>query len=266
MFGSNNKFEKQRKKRVRRVVAAAPVKSKIYTYYHTPLVALADRNLKQPINHSTPKFGSDGQQAINISAPGSDRLDDSLAQTIFATLKQGTSQVRVTARQRKEIVQFYKSRNYQPLWTDMDGVSDRATDLIKTLAAADLEGLDSHDYLPPVMKSFNNDFTDIESDVSAMARLDLGLTAMALRYGENAVRGRIVPNRLSSYHDLNPPGINRKKTLQTLAVTRTPGKYLLSLQPANNAYKALRKELAKYINSSPEKKLPPIASGKPHPC
>ena len=262
LFGSDKKLEKQRKNRVRRIRAAAPVKSKIYTYYHTPLVALADRNLKQPTSQSAPKFGSEGQQVVNLSAPGQNRLDDSLAQTIFETLKQGTSQIRVTARQRKELVQFYKARNYQPLWTDMDGVKERAKELLKTLAAAELEGLDPHDYLPPVLKSFDTDFSDIETDISALARLDLGLTAMALRYGEHAVRGRITPNRLSGYHDLSPPAINRKKTLQELATTQNPGKYLLSLQPQNRAYKALKKELAKYIGGKPEKKLPVIASGK----
>ena len=44
----------------------------------------------------------------------------------------------------------------------------------------------------------------MRGDVGRLAKLDIAITAMALRYAEHLYSGRIIPKRLSGYYDLEP--------------------------------------------------------------
>ena len=237
-------------------------KSLVYRYRAVALVRLGDSRLKQPLNQTIPLFsGKTPKGTTPVSnLVGTSKLDDSLAQTIFDTLKTSGLSTKVTGKQKKAIIAFYKSRNFKSVWTDMDGVLPKARLLLAFLAQADDEGMNSADYLPAGLAGFHDDLNHVESDLDLLARLDINLTAMAVRYGQHASGGRIIPNRLSGYHDLAPPKKSGGKILTAIAKTDTPGKYLASLQPQHKSYTAFKQALAALTpNETPE--TPHIGTG-----
>jgi L,D-transpeptidase YcbB len=211
--------------------ARAPV---IYTYRADPLVALADADLTRGESQSSRWRQARGQ-----------------SQAVFEALKTGSSGVRVTEQQRDDIIAFYRERDFAPIWTSERGQTPGAADLLEVLAEADSHGLAPEDYLPS---------DTLSSDADRLTRLELALTAAGLRYAMHASGGRIIPDRLSAYHDLTPPTVDGKAALARLAGEASPGAYLASLHPVHPAYEALRRELAE-LRSSDERDELPIAEG-----
>ena len=253
------------KKKIRLVVSNAKksTTSQVYTYRGDRLVPLVDSRLKQPLNRTLPLFAAKAPQGFDpvSNITGGDKLDDSLAQTIFDLLKSGGISTRVTSRQRQAIINFYKARNFKSVWTEMDGVLPTAKKLLSYLSKADEEGLRSSDYLPSGLTGFNDDLAETESDLDLLARFDITLTAMAVRYGQHASGGRIIPNRLSGYHDLAPPTVSGAKILTSLAKTDNPQEYLASLHPRQKSYQAFKRALAALDGGSKEKQYAPIPTG-----
>ena len=209
--------------------AKAPV---IYTYRADPLVALADADLTRGES-----------QSLRRRPVGQ-------AQAVFEALKTGSSGVRVTEQQRDDIIAFYRERDFAPVWTSERGPTPRAADLLDELAEADKHGLEPEDYRP----------SDTVSADAQLTRLELALTAAALRYAKHASGGRIIPDRLSAYHDLKPPTVDGQEALKRLADEASPGAYLASLHPVHPAYEALRRELAD-LASRDDRNEVPIAEG-----
>jgi murein L,D-transpeptidase YcbB/YkuD len=178
-----------------------------------------------------------------LPAAGARKLDDSLAQTIFDTLKSGAAQVHVTKTQRQAIIDVYKERGFKGIWTSMDGFETKALSVLAVLNTAAAEGFDAADYRMPVVDDMGSPGA-VETDLSAIARFDIEMTALAVRYAQNASGGTIVPNRLSGYHDLRPPRVSAKVALNKLVASDAPGEYLMSLHPTHPAYAAMRQALA----------------------
>ena len=130
------------------------------------------------------------------------------------------------------------------------------------MSNAETEGLSAADYTIPEMARADNNIDQIESDLSAIARFDIQLTAMAVRYAKHASGGRIVANKLSAYHDLNQPRVAASTALAKLAASDQPGEYLQSLHPIHPSYAKLKAELgAVRSNAEPVDVVEPIASG-----
>ena len=223
---------------------AAPAKAPVvYTYRADPLVDLADPTLQRPAGLAL--RWSPAKRAANA---------------VYEALKTGSAGVRVTQQQRDDIVAFYRERDFAPLWVSDDGLSPRVGDLLGAFAQADTYGLAPQDYLPADLESFSSDAAALAGDQERLTGLELALTAGALRYAMHASGGRIVPNRLSAYHDLNPPTVAGPIALASLAETPSPGAYLASLHPVHPAYEALRRELAD-LSARTDRAEVPIAEG-----
>jgi murein L,D-transpeptidase YcbB/YkuD len=167
---------------------------------------------------------------------------DNLASAISNALRQSDSGLRVTPRQKDAIIDFYRLNAFAPLWVNPQGWNDKARRTLALLARAEEEGLDPTDYLPPPLASFTDEADG--ADMASLARLDIGLSAMALRYGEHLYSGRIVPKRLSGYYDIVPPALNLTRALFELSSQERPDLYLSSLAPRHPAYAAMRASLA----------------------
>ena len=213
--------------------AKAPV---IYTYRADPLVDLAAADLTRPATQS--------MRWRPAREP---------SQAVFEALKTGSSGVRVTEQQRDDIVAFYRERDFAPLWVSDSGQSPRAADLLDELAVADTHGLQPEDYVPSELGGPGR-------DRERLAQVELQMTAAALRYAMHASGGRIVPDRLSAYHDLTPPTVDGREALARLADEASPGAYLASLHPVHPAYEALRQELAE-LSAQPDRDETPVADG-----
>ena len=223
-----------------------------YTYKTNRHVALSAPLLRLPQSTAS----TDASLAV-----GNGNLDDSLAQTIFDTLKSGAVYLRITTQQRDAIVAAYQARGFEALWTSMDGIEDRAHGVLSVLQTASKEGFDVDDYALPVITGMGS-LDAVETDLSAIARFDIEMTALALRYAMNASGGTINPNRLSGYHDLKTPGLAAGKALRRLTNATAPGDFLLALQPTHPAYAAMRIALAETANLVEIERQPePVPAG-----
>ncbi len=219
--------------------------TQIYTYYADPLTALGRADLKEPEVKAPPVFSADGPDGPHpvMADLGRQGFQSPLTQAVFEHLRATDSGVRVTRAQNNAIVDFYKKHDFAPVWTTPQGLTPKAHQLLDLFAKAAEDGLEPRDYLPPAMTGFDGNLKAAGSDVERLADAELGLTAMALRYAMVASGGRIVPDRLSGYEDMDPPVVEPPVALEALAASDQPAAYLAGLEPKNPAYAALKAAL-----------------------
>ncbi len=219
-----------------RIISLPPEKPKIYTY-------------------PAPK-------TISLTAPGlGGNPTSEMATRIFDVLRSGKAGLSILPEHRKAIIAFYKARNFEPIWVRTGGIRERAFDVVALLAAAPKEGLPEEIYRLPAVWEVSGDLQAVQGDKERLSRLEVQLTAMALRYARHASGGMIDPNKLSAYHDLHPPRVSITKALEKLATSNAPAAWLKSLLPSHPAYAALKRELERLSAGPKQPPLPPIATG-----
>ncbi|MFB2553640.1 L,D-transpeptidase family protein [Ensifer soli] len=128
------------------------------------------------------------------------------------------------------------------LWVDETGPNDRARAVIAVLAAADTVGLDAADYAVALPETAL-DPLDATARQKELARFELALSAAALTYMRDTVRGRIDPNRISGYHDFVRKPVDLARVVTVLAASHAPAAYIASRTPSGPEFAALKAEL-----------------------
>lgn len=169
---------------------------------------------------------------------------DPLAQAVYRELQSREAAARVTRDEKSAIIELYRTNGFKPLWTTADGLDQRGQDMLNLLAKSADDAMEPSDYLPPALGAFSDSPTSFTGDMVHLARLDLGLTAMALKYARHASGGRIIPNRLTKYNDITPDPVAPATAIKVLAWSPFPVEYLKGLQPQHPAYALFRTELA----------------------
>ena len=238
------KAEKARKPRGRPALLAPDVpvveyveKPRIYVYPQPQLLPLKNANLRG-------------------------KAQGAIGRAILDTLRTGAARVQVTEANRRAILAFYKARNFAPLWVSGSDVLPRAQLVMALLSRANEHGLQNAHYRVPIAWENAGDAGAITSSARNLARLDVELTAMALRLAEHLSGGVVDPNKISSYHDLKPPKVAPARALKKLAEAENPAAWLESLAPKHFAYRLMKKELARLRGGGEEKLLPPIPVGR----
>jgi L,D-transpeptidase YcbB len=213
-----------------------------HTYVADKLVRLARPGLKQP-RPQGPVFSAEAGATIDVS----DQLDtieltDKVAQATFEALKAGIDGIGVSARQLEAIAKAYESRQYKPIWIEDGKPSARAEAVLKVLSEAEQEGLKASWYALPVLDSART-VAGLPGDPATLARFELELTAMALRYAHHASGGLVTPNKISGYHDMAPPHVAAADAIASLVSHPEPAGWLMRLHPTLPAYKAMKAEL-----------------------
>ncbi len=85
--------------------------------------------------------------------------------------------------------EFYKQRNYEPLFVADRKQSPRAAEFVAYLQNVDADGLDPSDYPAPTFKA---------GDLDALAEAELRLTGEILEYARHASIGRVHFSRISN--------------------------------------------------------------------
>ncbi len=140
----------------------------------------------------------------------------------------------------KAILEHY-SQSRKLLWLDADlQPTSAAQDVLKLFSEAEAFGLDPQDYFvsPPLPGTAETETLD------AAARFEFTLTARALRYALDAANGRILPNRLSGYHDFPKRNLAASDAMVRLASEPT-STALAKFHPDNSAFRALVAELGR---------------------
>ncbi len=183
---------------------------------------------------------------------GSGAIHDALTASDFA--------MRVLPEIRDALADQYRAQNFRPFWLDQSGkLSTRAAAVLKALAAAGEEGLEPASYLPASLAAFDAPLA--ETDSAAMAKLDVELTAMSLKYAREASGGQFDPRRLSLYYDVTPAWAPSSRSMKVIAWSPYPAEYLQSLHPDVSAYAAMKAELAKLRATETTLAPGPIADG-----
>lgn len=184
-------------------------------------------------------------QALNTDSFAEAQPTEALPASIYQELLNKEAAVRVTPEEKTAILDIYRLNGFKPLWTSSEGLDQRGQDVLAVLAKSADEALEPSDYLPPVLGAFTDSPTGFKGDVIHLARLDLGLTAMALKYARHISGGRIIPNRLTRYNDITPETVNPAAAIKVLAWSPFPLEYLKGLEPTHPAFELFKAELAK---------------------
>jgi murein L,D-transpeptidase YcbB/YkuD len=199
-----------------------------------------DASLNAPITYEPERV--EPLRAKSFSAP---EPIDALAAAIRRELLSKETVIRVTAAEKAAIISLYEANGFAPLWTFQGGLGTRGQQVLAVLAASEEDGMDPLDYLPPALGSFDDNSRSFAGDSPRLANLDLGLTAVALKYARHASGGRLIANRLTRYNDITPPTIEPAKAMKALAWSPFPAEFLKGLQPSDRNYGLLKAELAK---------------------
>jgi len=186
---------------------------------------------------------------VLLRARGDDTAapDETYARALYDRLNgEAQSELKVRAERAKPIIEFYKERNFRPLWVGEYGLNVRAERLLAQMATAELDGLRREEYQPRSLDGFDATSVNPEARPDELAAVELELTRAALRYARDISSGQVVPSMISRAIDVQPEVIKTTAVLAALATTIRPGHYLKKLAPQTDSYRRLKQALAKY--------------------
>ena len=145
------------------------------------------------------------------------------------------------AEERAVVAKFYQDRDYQPIWIDDSGVTDRARQVTTVLAAASGEGLEPRDYAVPRI-------AELQSAQSAADRAELEalLSLAAVSYASDLASGRVEPAKIDPDNYVIPRDVNEALVLGNLATLPDPVEFLKHYVPDTPEYIRLRSALVAY--------------------
>jgi L,D-transpeptidase YcbB len=190
-------------------------------------------------------YRPDKLQALKTESFEEAEPQEPLPAAIYRELLSKEAAIRVTPDERTAVLDIYRTNGFKPLWTTVEGLDQRGQDILALLAKSADEALEPTDYLPPVLGTFTDSPTMFKGDLVHLSRLDLGLTATALKYARHISGGRLVPNRLTKYNDISPATVTPAAAAKVLAWSPFPLEYLKGLEPTHPAFALLKAELSK---------------------
>ncbi|CAN5494217.1 L,D-transpeptidase family protein [soil metagenome] len=138
--------------------------------------------------------------------------------------------------ERTAVENFYKDRNYAPLWSEAGAVTARAKSVIARLKDAGSEGLNPADY--PA-----TDFATA-STPDALAEAELRLTESMLDYARHAQSGRMHWSRVSADISYPEHPADPVEVLINVSTAKDASAALEGYNPQHKGYKGLKAKLA----------------------
>lgn len=138
--------------------------------------------------------------------------------------------------ERTAVENFYKDRNYAPLWSDAGAVTARAKSVIARLNDAGSEGLNPNDYPIP-------DFS-VSAGPDAQADAELKLTESMLDYARHAQSGRMHWSRVSADISYPEHPVDPVEVLINVSTAKDASAALDGYNPPHKGYQALKVKLA----------------------
>jgi L,D-transpeptidase YcbB len=143
------------------------------------------------------------------------------------------------------IPSFYRSRNFEPVWFDNNGLRPTAQPVMESIAQAAKDGLNPSDYHQAAIEQLWAElavqvFPPEASQATHWADFDLILTDAFLLLGSHLSGGRIDPETLHSDWLINERSIDMLALLQTPATRSQMEKAIQALSPAHAGYVGLK--------------------------
>jgi len=167
---------------------------------------------------------------------------------------------------RSILPDYYEKRNFNPIWTQDNGLTPQADQLVRAIGAAELDGLISEDYHLSWLKSMLMDFNQATSqkkplDPVKKADIDLLLTDAFLLFSSHLLSGRVMPNAVDSTWLFFNPVSDIAQIMNSNAYSSQIESFFDELRPANAAYYRLRNALRLYIDIQKKGGWPVVPSG-----
>jgi L,D-transpeptidase YcbB len=138
--------------------------------------------------------------------------------------------------ERAAVENFYKDRNYAPLWSEAGAVTARAKSVMARLKDAGSEGLNPADYPTP-------DFATATTP-DAQAEAELRLTESMLDYARHAQSGRMHFSRVSADISYPEHPVDPVEALINVSTAKDASAALEGYNPQHKGYKGLKAKLA----------------------
>lgn len=138
--------------------------------------------------------------------------------------------------ERTAVENFYKDRNYAPLWSEAGAATARAKSVIARLKDANSDGLNAADYPTP-------DFAAATTP-DAQAEAELRLTESMLDYARHAQSGRMHYSRVSADISYPEHPVDPVEVLINVSTARDASAALAGYNPPHKGYQALKAKLA----------------------
>jgi len=141
---------------------------------------------------------------------------------------------------------FYRSRGYRPAWSDAEGPSPLADELVAELRQADTHGLKPENYHLERIEAMLAEARAGEPRPKALAELDLLLTDAWLLYASHLLAGHVNPVTLGAEWYIRRPEADVAKRLRNAIESGDIAGSLNSLLPDGPGYGMLRHALRQY--------------------
>jgi murein L,D-transpeptidase YcbB/YkuD len=167
-------------------------------------------------------------------------------------------------RSLESTIQFYAQRDYRAGWLDASGSpSPAAEDLLKALAEAEQDGLQSADYRPTELRKRLKTIQQegATAGEGSLAEFDLLFTDTFLTYGSHLLAGRLPPHKVDPDWAIKPRSRDLAAVLQEALAKDTVSPSLQGLRPQGKGYVQLREVLRKYREVAAAGGWPTVAGG-----
>ncbi len=145
---------------------------------------------------------------------------------------------------RAAIGAFYAARGFEPVWIDASGLTRAGRSALAQLQRASEDGLNLSSFALP-----NRIAAGLKPDERAEAEMTIAAAVVA--YAEQASGSRIAPARISPLISAAPSVADPGVALAETAAAADPGARLAAFNPPQRAYRELREELKRLMNSTP---------------
>ena len=151
---------------------------------------------------------------------------------------------------------FYKSRNYKPLWWDaLTGDSASWSDLKLTFVHSVTHGMDYRYYNSPIVEYYKADIDSLETAEEAyrrLAELELIVSDNLLRMYEDIANGRTKPREVYGYTYMLPANNRTELKFEEFLNETDKNQYIDNIHTGDTTYNELRSVLKYYLKKKIE--------------
>ncbi len=214
--------------------------------------AIAGVIVSAPVFADDTKSNSDSVDASNT--PIEQIVDPVIVQSIETVIKGWTSSAakpgEIFERNARDVLKFYKARDYNPLWYGQNGWDEKSEALLSVIEASDQEGLNPDHYLPAKLREDFRNNTDLQPVMIAV--LDILQTAALMHYAIDVKEGRYAEVR-----ELKP-----REVLKLGLTADSFEDWLRELPPQKPSYQQLRSYLPLYQALARDESWPTLSINK----
>lgn len=168
-----------------------------------------------------------------------------------------------TIRISQRLIDFYRNRDFRPLWIADGKPSPQGETLVGLIKGAYLDGLRPEDYRPEKIRVLIEDLMNRKGQALELAELEILLTDAFLRLGLNGLYGRV---NLETYGPAEYSEDDEWNVLAELPQALAWGtlkETVQSFQPGHPGYGALRRQFIRYLALADEGGWVSVPGGPP---